>query len=144
MRSTLGIVCVLTACLTRSASAAAPNNPCALLTPAQVSGVVGITVPAGQPISTTGCSWSATGIMTTLVLHDGAAFATMKTPLPNITRTPVTGLGDDAFYSTVGTLTTLTVKKGAVAFVVRLYGVKDMNTQTAMEKSLALDVLANL
>ena len=51
----VGIVCALAACSSRAAYAAAPSDPCALLTPDQISSVLGVTVGAGQSIGTTGC-----------------------------------------------------------------------------------------
>jgi hypothetical protein len=148
----VGIACVLAAGSARAAYAEAPTDPCALLTPAQVSAVVGVTVGAGESIGTTGCQWSTSGqataanpkVTTTLVLWPATAFADMKIPLAGITKTSVSGIGEDAIYATVGPLTTLSVKKGAVAFIVRLYGIHDQDKQVAMEKSLALDVLAKL
>jgi hypothetical protein len=132
------------------AGAQLPSDPCALLTPAQVSGVLGGTVGKGEPIGSTGCAWAtppqgtAPYLRATLSLWDGSAFAGMKAPLPGIKNEPAPGIGDDAVYATVGSLTTLSVKKGNVAFVVRLYGVHDQARQMAMEKALALDVIAKL
>jgi hypothetical protein len=68
----------------------------------------------------------------------------MKTPLPGSAKTSVSGVGDDAVYATFGSLTTLAVKKGKIAFVVRLYGVPGQAKQMAIEKSLALDIVAKL
>jgi hypothetical protein len=148
----IGTVCALAAGSARAAQADAASDPCALLTPAEVSTVVGATVAAGQPIGTTGCSWTATTpthptgpkVMATLSLMDGAAYAGMKAAPTRMTKTTLSGVGDDAFYATAVALTTLSVKKGAVTFVVRLYGVQGNDKQMAMEKALALDVLAKL
>ena len=139
-----GLVCTVAAWAPRPAHTARAADPCALLTPTQISAVVKATVGKGDPIGTTGCQWMSPpvgdngSVRATLVLYDGGDFATMKTPLPGVTRTPAPGVGDDAFYSTVGTLTTLTVKRGATAFVVRLYGVDGQQQQMTMEKALAL------
>lgn len=148
----VGAVCALAACSSRAAYAEAPPDPCALLTPAQVSAIVGVTVGAGQPIGTTGCEWSTATqaapttarVRASLVLWDATAFADMKAPLPGFTKTPASGIGEDAVYATARTLTTLSVKKGNVSFVVRLYGVQGQDKQMAMEKALALDVLGAL
>jgi hypothetical protein len=80
----------------------------------------------------------------TVELLKGQAFASIKTPLPGIKMTPVSGVGDEEVYATVGSLTTLSVKKAEVVFVVRLYGVPGQDKQMAIEKSLALDILAKL
>ena len=63
----------------------------------------------------------------------------MKTPLPGVAKTTVSGIGDDA---TLGRQASPSVKKGKVVFIVRLYGVPGQAKQVAMEKSLAVDVLA--
>jgi hypothetical protein len=143
------IVCFLAAFNAPTGHAQAPSDPCTLLTQAQVSAVLGVTVGPGQPIATTGCEWSAqqpssSNARVTVSFWGGEAFAGMKTPLPRVTKTPVSGVGDDAVYATVGSLTTLSVKKGKVAFVVRIYGVPGQDKQMAIEKSLALDILAKL
>ena len=145
-----GVVCGLTAVGPRPAAAQLPADPCAVLTPAQVSGILGGTVAKGDPIGSTGCAW-ATAVQenipylrATLSFLDGSAFAGMKTPAPGVKQTAASGIGDDAFYATVGSLTTLSVKKGTVVFVVRIYGVHDQAAQMKMEKALALDVIAKL
>ncbi len=145
-----GIVFVLDAASARTAFARAATDPCAMLTQAQISGIVGMTVGAGEPIGTSGCQWAAapkpntTVPRVTLQLWDAQAFTDFQTPLPGVTKTAASGIGEDAVYATVGSLTTLSVKKGSVAFVVRLYGVRGQASQMDMEKALALDVLPNL
>ncbi|HTS88736.1 MAG TPA: hypothetical protein VMG41_09615 [Gemmatimonadales bacterium] len=140
-----GIVSVLAAGPVRAAHAAVPN-PCSLLTPARVSAVIGAPVGQGSAIGTTGCEWDATPqsgshAKVTLVLWDAQAFVGMKAPLPRVTKTPAAGIGEDAVYATIGSLTTLSVKQGHVAFVIRVYGVAGQDKQMAIEKSLALDVV---
>ena len=128
------------------AAPAAPD-PCALLTPAQVGGTLGNGVGAGAPIGTTGCQWTVASdpsLRATLTLSSADQWAMMKTPLPNITKTAAGGIGDDAFFTTLGTLTTLSVKKGTTVIVIRIYGVTGQAKQEAMEKTLALDAIAKL
>jgi hypothetical protein len=123
------------------------STPCSLLTPAQVSAAVKAAVGAGEPIGTTGCSWSWGRPKTTLSLWDASKWDRMKAPLPGMTRSSVSGLGDDAFSSTMGTSTqyaVLTVKKGATAYVFKVYGVDSPSDQLSIEKTLAADVLAAL
>jgi hypothetical protein len=147
-----GMVCTLAVWNARPASAQQPGkqpDPCALLTPAEVGGVMGVKVGTGSPIGTTGCQWDATPqsgshARATLQLWGADAFNGMKTPLPHITKTRAGGIGQDAVYATVGSLTTLSVKQGKVAFVVRLYGIEGQDKQMAMEKALASDVVARL
>ena len=131
-----------------AAAAQAPKPPCTLLTPAQVAAALGVKdVAAGAPIGKTGCSWQAQGGargMVTLSFWDPAGFPAMKTPLPNVTKVPAPGIGDDALYSTIGEFTTLSVKKGGAVFLVKAYGVPDQAKQKAIEKTLAGDVIAKL
>jgi hypothetical protein len=139
-------ICIL-AGMGSSIAAAQATAPCSLLTPAQVTAAVGATVSAGQPIATTGCSWSAPHIIATLSLSDASDWQKKKAPLAGVTRTSVAALGDDAFQTTVGSpgreSTTLTVKKGNTAYMIRVYGVA-LSEQVSMEKALAGAVLAKL
>jgi len=131
---------------------AAPPDPCALLTQAQVSEVLGAAAGAGERLATSVCQWStkaeagAGSKKVTLTLQNAQAFAAAKTPVPTgtITKTPVSGIGDDAVYGTTkGAATVLTVKKGDAVFVVRVFGFPEDETK-AKEKTLALDVLSKL
>ena len=142
-----GFVGILVACTVRTATAQAPTDACKLLTQAQVSHVLGVNVGAGAAIGKTGCGWEASGgenIRLAITVHDATAWDMMKTPIANIPKVPASGIGDDAFYATVSTLTTLSVKKGKVAFVLHLYGIEDPAKQKSMARALALDVIAHL
>jgi hypothetical protein len=121
--------------------------PCNLLTQAQVSAALGASVGTGEPISTTGCTWTVLRVKATLSLWDATKWETMKATLPGMAKTPVGDLGDDAFFTTGGgrkQLTTLTVKKGSTAFAFHIYGVDSVSEQMSMEKTLAQGVLAKL
>jgi hypothetical protein len=144
------IIIALICALAGLGPAVAPGQspaPCSLLTPAEISAVVGATAGAGQPIATTGCSWSAPHRITTVSLSDAAGWQKMKTPLPGIAKTPIIGLGDDAFLSMVGPpgkeFASLSVMKGGTVYVIRVYG-GNPTDQASMEKTLAADVLAKL
>jgi hypothetical protein len=152
----VGIVCALAACSSRVAYAQAPGDACALLTPAQVSTILGVTVGAGHSIGTTGCAWSTPGRQVTsthpqvsakVTLDDVTSFS-KETALPGVTMTSVSGIGEDAVYATFGRmippLTMLSVKTAKANLVVELLGVPGQDKQMAMEKSLALGVLARL
>jgi len=54
------------------------------------------------------------------------------------------GIGDDAFYTTMGGYTGLLVKKGNAAFKVAIYATLPAEKIKAMEKTLALDALSEL
>jgi hypothetical protein len=140
------LVCAL-GLLTVPGVSRAALEPCKLLTPAQVAAALGGSFGAGQPIGTTGCSWtSATPhVIVTVSLWPPEEWNRVKAgPLPGAKITPAAGLGNDAFYVTVAPYAVLYVKKGETAFLVKVYGVKDQAQQMSAEKSLALDVLAKL
>ena len=141
-------ICLSAVLGSRTAAAQSGVAPCSLLTSAQVTAAVGVSVGAAQPIATTGCSWTAPHMIVTLSLWDGSKWDQMKTPVPGMNRTAVSGLGDDAFYTTMGPASgkqtaTLTVKKGSTAYLIKVYG-PNVTDQMSMEKTLAGNVLANL
>lgn len=142
----LRLACALAACAFPTLAAAAPaTTPCGLLTPAQVAAAVGGTFGAGQAIGTTGCSWTSDKphVIVTVSLWPPAEWDRMKAgPLQGTQITAVSGLGDDAFYATLGPYAVLYVKKGPTVFLFKVYGVKDPAKQMSAEKTLALDVLA--
>ena len=126
----------------------AATEPCKLLTPAEIGGALGATFGAGEPIGTTGCSWtSATPHMiVTVSLWPPAEWDRIKAGggLPGSKTTPVSGLGDDAFYTTVAQYVVLYVKKGQTVYLFKVYGVKDPAKQMSAEKTLAGDALKRL
>jgi hypothetical protein len=65
-------------------------------------------------------------------------------PIPGTTSTPVAGLGDDAFYTTIAQYTVLYVKKGQIVYLFKVYGVQDKEKQMSVEKTLAQNALAKL
>lgn len=144
-----GVVVALMVYGSGTAGAQGPADPCAPLSRGQVASAVGVAVGAGLKITPRACQWMWTDnvnstVRVTLQFLRGSDFAGMKAPLPGIKETAVSGLGDDAFFTTVSTLTTLSVKKGGVAFVVRIYGVDGQTKQEGMEKTLAQAVLSKL
>jgi hypothetical protein len=134
-------------------AAGAPTDACSLLTQAQVSAALGVKVGAGEhltPKATTLCGWNESGqtapsdkrVMT--AIETTKAFGYEKVPFQGITKTPLSGVGDDAIYiTTPGFGTGLSVKKGDIAFKVRVYGFPPEQVKEK-EKELALEVLANL
>jgi hypothetical protein len=144
----IACICVSAALGSKTAAAQSATLPCSLLTSAQVTAAVGVNVGAAQPIANTGCSWTAPHMIVTVSLWDGSKWDRMKTPLPGTSRTEVAGLGDDAFYTTLGSasgkqIATLSVKKRSTAYLIKVYGPNVMD-QMSMEKTLAGNVLANL
>jgi hypothetical protein len=141
-------ICATAALGSKTAAAQSALAPCSLLTSAQVTATVGVSVGAAQPIANTGCSWTAPHMIVTVSLWDGNKWEQMKAPFPGTNRSSVSGLGDDAFYSTMGPASgkqaaTLTVKKGSTAYLIKVYG-PTMTEQMSMEKTLAGNVLAKL
>lgn len=155
---------VLVATSSRPTYAAPPKDACSLLTPAQVSEALGIAVVA-KAVDQSICQWSqngnelgGNGVLLTILGPIGTLtpiqqFDAIKTPLPvkGITKTPVSGLGDDAVYGQAGaSAPELTVKKGNSVFQIKIYGlpVKEIKTKVeeikAQEKTLAQEVLAKL
>jgi hypothetical protein len=70
-------------------------------------------------------------------------WGSIKTRLmPGITKSNVSGVGDDAIAETSGNLTTLFVKKGNTTFMVRVYGVPAAAKQLAIETPIAQAIAA--
>jgi hypothetical protein len=152
MNSKLGLVLIATALFVlaggnpRAAYGAPTTNACSLLSPEQVSSALGVKVEAGKALMPKVCIWpGAPGKKVTLNLINTQAFAYAKMPVGNgIIKTEVKGIGEDAVYvSTHGAPTTLTVKKGDVAFTLIVIGFSDDLTK-AKEKTLALEVCSKL
>jgi hypothetical protein len=144
----IACICATAALGSKTAAAQSGPAPCNLLTSAQVTAAVGVSVGAAQPIANTGCSWAAPHMIVTVSLWDGNKWDQLKAPAPGMNRSSVSGLGDDAFYTTLGAgsgkqIATLTVKKGGTAYLIKVYG-PGVTEQMSMEKALAGDVLAKL
>lgn len=131
------------------------TDSCALLTPNEVSDVVGVPIDPGKHVlrsSAIMCSWSQTGTngesATKLIANFTSldSFTKEKTPTnPRVTATPATGIGDDAFYVTTEFGISLYTRKGATAFV---FGIRDKTHPPdqikTQEKTLALKAAARL
>ncbi len=131
----------------RSAPTTAPD-PCTLLTPDQINGATGFNFGAGTAIiAGKSCQWispSPKHGIATIDFFPGESWDKMKAPLAGLTKTSVSGVGDGAFYTVVGTFSTLTVKTGNAVFNMKVYGIADHAKQEAIEKTLALDVISKL
>jgi hypothetical protein len=131
-------------------SNAADPVGCAVITQAQVSEALGISVPAGTPISRPGtCQWIGKGRYATLTI---AVPRRGKSPVEQfnegkkgglagaVTVEPVSGVGDDAYYvyfsGTNRAGLGLVVKKGSSEFEVRVYGF-DLDKAKPVAKTLA-------
>ncbi|HTC62136.1 MAG TPA: hypothetical protein VK709_04790 [Candidatus Saccharimonadales bacterium] len=149
--------CALNICSPRAAHAAPASDPCALITQAQVSAVLGATVGAPQHDAPTMCQWSTSTQPNSmnvkkvvLILSRERAFGFAKTPISSSEKAvPASGIGDDAVYAVAagvpaGPNTSLFVKKGNSYFVVHVYGVPDQAKVMDMEKTLATQACSNL
>jgi len=155
----LGLLFVFAACSSRAAYAAPPKDACALLTPAQVSAVLGVPA-AGKALGSKSCIWVQTGVKpgsprgrvdVVILIMQGytQGYAVAKMPNAPTSAMHVSGLGDDAYYlsMTSGEAMELRVKKGSVAFGILVQRSGTLFTPDQIkdkEKTLALDVLAKL
>jgi hypothetical protein len=153
----IGAFVTLTACFSRPAYAGGPADLCTLLTPAEVSTVLGANVGPGTHVGPNICGWSAPkqpnstmAKKVMLDMSDARAYGYAKTPLVNdIKAAPASGVCDDAVYSIAtdansGQATSLYARKGSTYFVVHVYGVPDQSKTMEMEKTLAVEACSNL
>jgi hypothetical protein len=138
---------------------AAASDACLVLTRPQISDVLGISVDAGEHVGPGRalCSWGEPGdpnhegkhVLLTLYRAVGKIspvdrFENGKMPIGGIQKTPVSGIGDDAYYiDTPGFGMGLNVKKGNLAFQVKVFGFSAELTKV-LERALAQNVLARL
>lgn len=152
------IVCAMVVfSMPMAVSAAPPADACSILTPDQVSKVIGVPVGTGEALGKPNlCGWkeSAAKNSSKRVLLDvftplgslspADRFEMTKKPVQGIPKKPAPGIGDEAVYATTpGAGTGLTVKKGTSVFQIRVYGFPEAQAE-ALEKTLAFAVLAKL
>jgi hypothetical protein len=138
------ITCAFALCSTQSVFAQTNPEPCKMLTQTEVSAATGVSVGAGQSLGGT-CSWSGTPKVIVSLWYPGPAlWAGIQHPNPPVSQTPASGVGDAAFYNTLGAFTSLGVQKGSTVFVVKIYGIADPSKQMAIEKALAANVIAKM
>jgi len=111
-----GVFGVLALCGSWAAYAAPPADACSLLTPAQVTAALGVSVTAGESIVPGGpamCGWEVAGqhsmdrkrAVLSVYTRIGSQtplerFKDAKTPMAGIEKEPVNGVGDDAIFAT--------------------------------------------
>ena len=124
------------------------TDACAVLTPAEVSAVTGLSIDPGRHIpktSTIMCGWAKTGVTddSEVVLNFTTPdyFEKERDPHPRITMTPAPGIGDDAYYITSQFGTSLFIKKGSTVIG---FSIRDKTIPSAqlMEKEKALGLKA--
>ncbi len=171
-KTSLGAVIVvifIAAAMTPSAIAAASDDACVILTPAQVSAALGVSMGAGSHVTPTvlkTCTWTpssgptkdlkfVTFTLQTVVSYEAGkkaleqaisvSKATNDEGAPAPVITPVSGIGDDAFYLDMANILSLIVKKGNGAFKIVIYGGGlPMAQRRSAEKTLADQVLSKL
>ncbi|MGA9837859.1 MAG: hypothetical protein WBQ26_11130 [Gemmatimonadaceae bacterium] len=132
---------------------AAPTDACALITQAEVSAELGVTVGPGAHIVDTDpqqCKWiepgkdETTAKFVMLAMETTMRFKFETSPMPGRITEPLAGVGDAAVYvGTAGYSPALSVKKGTSAFQIRVLGFPDAEVK-AREKALALKAVGRL
>ena len=142
-----------------SAAGREARDACSFLSENKVSAILGLPIDAGRHIgpSSALCGWgepndpdhSGKHVLLTIYRAVGKIspverFENGKMSIQGIEKTPIAGIGDDAYYiDTPGFGLGLNVKKGNFAFQVKVFGFSPQMTKT-IENSLAQDVLAKL
>jgi hypothetical protein len=135
--------------LANAAPAAPPQEAC-LLSSAEISAAVATPVADGTYMGSfrRTCTWKAAGPAkksvkyVTLMLQDGEAFDGGKRLASSaLVVTPVSGVGDDAYFLRAGEQVGLVVRQGAGAFKVTVYADMPLQSKQAMEKALAANVV---
>ena len=149
-----------------SAFATPSADSCTFLTSAQVSDALGVPMAAGSHITPTSlktCTWSPSGGGTkevgaiTFTLQTADEYEAGKRTLQQMITlmkaenkqdapviTPVSGVGDEAFYLDMAKTMSLIVKKGNGAFKIVIYGGMPTPKRQSAEKTLALQVLSKM
>jgi hypothetical protein len=143
----------------KTASTAAPiTDSCAVLTPAEISSVLGVPIDPGEhtlPTSTIMCHWSQTGVppgatgagaqRLVLLLGTLDAFNREKNAKANVKVTPAPGIGDDAFYVLSSFGTSLYVRKGSSTVEFSIHNMHLPQADLwAKEKALGIAAAARL
>jgi hypothetical protein len=141
------VAVIVFAFVTAVTAAAVTEDACSVLTPAQISAVVGTTVGAGEYVTPTfkrTCTWKATkpgGAVAFVTFYinqgPGAYDQGVSRPLPGIKIDSVSGVGDGAFFAVLPPNVGMIVKKGGTSFKVAVYGSASIDKKEAMEKALA-------
>lgn len=154
-------------CSPPSAGAATADDACALVTRAQVTAAVGVPVDAGthiNPAFVKSCTFYPTGgaredfkfvtvsfldvdsyEASKRLMQQTQAMVNQRMGTAKMESGSASGIGDDAFYTSMGTdYTGLMVKKGKVVLKIGIYGGIDTGKKIAAEKTLALQALSKL
>ena len=127
---------------------------CGLISASRVSEVLGTPIEQQASQTSTICGWAKehdntpNGKRVLLTVYETLGelspsdrFTAGKKPSTGVIKTPLSGVGDEAYYvDTTGFGIGLTVKKANFVFQVRVYGFSPSQTK-ALEKTLAQDVV---
>jgi hypothetical protein len=158
-RICIPLTAILSMCGSPVLCAPAADDACSFLTQAQLSAALGVAVDPAHHIGPGSalCGWNQpddtnhTGKRGLLTIYRTVGkltpvqrFENGKLPVQGIAKTPVGGIGDDAYYiDTPGLGVGLNVKKGISAFQIRVYGFPVDQTKS-IENELAQAILAKL
>jgi hypothetical protein len=126
-------------------------DACSLITSGKAEAVLGMNVDPGTVAApgANSCIWVDSKLATSSVeiaVNNVADFNPAQKSIPGLTITPVSGVGDAAYYVNMSPgYVVLKVRKGQNAFTtsVILHGASD-SERMAGEKTLAMDVLARI
>ena len=125
--------------------AARAADTCGLLTAAQIGQATGDPVTSTSP-GPSNCIWRGKDNGVYLTIRDSSAWANGKSILSATGHaTPVSGVGDDAFFANMGTQPWLYALKGSHFIIIHLNASKLPAPQAqAALKTLAVDALAKM
>jgi hypothetical protein len=153
--STVATLAIATSFAIATPSAArASDDACSLLTTAQVSAALGVTVQTGRALTPKSCIWrdanASSSKKVTLTLLTQNMYDIGKTPLTGTEKPTLSGVGDDAFYKYFAApryerikVVELDVRKGDSRFSVGVYGLA-VDDAKADAKTLAQEVLPKI
>jgi hypothetical protein len=122
-------------------------DPCTFLTTAQVTAAMGIPVNDGTP-GPKNCVWHAIKSNSNLylTLRDGATYPTFKSQVQATGHaSPVTGIGDDAFFMAGQESSALYVLKGSqVLLIIARVAGNTLAQNQAIEKAIATQAIGKL
>ena len=155
----IAVICGMVFAFQSSPANATGRNACSFLSQNGISTILGIAIDAGRNIgpSSALCGWgepndpSHSGRHVLLTIYRAVGkispverFENGKTPIQGIEKTPVSDIGDDAYFiDTPGFGVGLNVKKGNFAFQIKVFGFSPQMTK-ALENSLAQELLSKL
>ena len=154
VRRTLGLsLCVWLVSL----AARAETDACTLVTPAQVSAAVGVSVGEGTHVMPTfvkTCTWAPTAKssiravtvnLQTVAFYDGAKQMAVKAAAAvPAAQVKAVSVGDDGYYDVAGSMVTLLFKKGTESAKVAVYAKMPVDEIEAIELAIAKQVAAKL